>query len=136
MLMEVVGQTRGTVEAALAHIRFYSNVILRIPALADESLVDMSFEGTGEGVAEAGEVENSNISDKSTGLKVEIIVKTDKQCNFVDGVDQLLGYKLIHDIVVGIDENDEVVGKYKGEVENQNRYHQFVAVGDQKTYDG
>ena len=106
MLIDVVGHTRAAVEAALTHIRLYSNVVVGISALADESLVDSSFEGTREGVAEAGEVEDCYISDKPTGLKVKVIIKTDKKCNFVYGIDQLLGYKLVHNIAVGVDEDD------------------------------
>ena len=123
MLIDVVGHTRAAVEAALAHIGLYPNFILGISALADESLVDIGFEGTREGVAEAGEVEDCYISDKPTGFKVEIIIKTDKKCNFVYGIDQLLGYKLVHNIAVGIDQDDKIVGKYEGEVEDQHRNH-------------
>ena len=107
-----------------------------IPALADKSLADGSFEGTRKGVAKAWEVEDGNISDKPTGFKVEIIVETDKKGNFIDGIDQLLGYKLVHYIAVGVDEDDEIVGKYEGEVEDQHRDHQFIAVGNQQAYKG
>ena len=51
MLVNVVGHTLAAVEAALTQISLYSNVVVGIPALADKSLADGSFEGAGEGVA-------------------------------------------------------------------------------------